>query len=72
MKLNKLMFREYDIRGVYGKDITPNNSYLIGKAFASNLKKRGITRTLVGYDNRKSSPIIEDKSNPPFKIILYL
>ncbi len=32
MELNKYMFREYDIRGIYGKDINPEISYLIGKA----------------------------------------
>jgi len=59
MELNKLMFREYDIRGVYGKDIDEGVSYLIGKAFGSKLKELGLNKTIVGYDNRKSSPIIE-------------
>ena len=59
MELNKLMFREYDIRGVYGKDIDEEVSYLIGKAFGSKLKEFGLNKTIVGYDNRKSSPIIE-------------
>ena len=59
MKLNKYMFREYDIRGIYGKDIDEEISYLIGKAFGTKLKRLGIKETLVGYDNRKSSPIIE-------------
>ena len=59
MEINKLIFREYDIRGVYGKDIDEEVSYLIGKAFGSKLKEFGLNKTLVGYDNRKSSPIIE-------------
>ena len=59
MKLNKLIFREYDIRGVYGKDINEEISYLIGKAFGTKLASFGLTKTIVGYDNRKSSPIIE-------------
>ena len=59
MKLNKLMFREYDIRGIYGVDIDEEVAYLIGRAFGSNLIKLGKTKTLVGYDNRSSSPIIE-------------
>jgi len=29
------MFREYDIRGVYGKDINEEVAYLVGKAFGS-------------------------------------
>ena len=39
MEINKYMFREYDIRGVYGKDINEEISYLIGKAFGTKLKR---------------------------------
>ena len=53
------MFREYDIRGVYGKDIDEEISYLIGKAFGTKLASLGKDTTIVGYDNRISSPIIE-------------
>ena len=60
MELNKYMFREYDIRGVWGKDINEEVSYLIGRAFGSKLKRLGKVETLVGYDNRYSSPIIEE------------
>lgn len=59
MDINNLMFREYDIRGVYKEDINEEISYLIGKAYASNLIKRGKNKAIVGYDNRTSSPIIE-------------
>lgn len=60
MELNKYMFREYDIRGVWNKDINPEISYLIGRAFGSKLKRIGKNKTLVGYDNRYSSPEIEE------------
>ena len=60
MEINKYMFREYDIRGVYGKDINEEISYLIGKAFGTKLNRLGHKKTLVGYDNRYSSPIIEE------------
>ena len=59
MELNKDIFREYDIRGVYPTDIDKNTAYLIGRAFASNLKRMGKDKTLVGYDNRYSSPELE-------------
>ena len=59
MNINKYIFREYDIRGVYEKDITEEVAYLIGRAFGTKLKRLGKTETLVGYDNRFSSPIIE-------------
>ena len=60
MEINKYMFREYDIRGVYGKDINEEVSYLIGLAFGTKLKRLGKDTTLVGYDNRYSSPVIEE------------
>ena len=60
MELNKYMFREYDIRGVWGRDINEEISYLIGRAFGTKLKRFGKVETLVGYDNRHSSPIIEE------------
>ena len=59
MEINKYMFREYDIRGVWGKDINEEVSYLIGRSFGSKLKRLGKLETLVGYDNRYSSPTIE-------------
>ena len=59
MELNKYMFREYDIIGVWGKDINEEVSYLIGRAFGSKLKRLGKVETIVGYDNRYSSPTIE-------------
>ena len=31
MEINKYIFREYDIRGVYNKDITEEVAYLIGR-----------------------------------------
>lgn len=55
------MFREYDIRGVYGKDITDEVAYLIGRAFGTKLRRYGKTKTLVGHDNRYSSPALEKK-----------
>lgn len=60
MKVNKLMFREYDIRGIYGEDIDEEISYLIGRAFASKLTKLGLNKTVLAHDNRLSSPIIKE------------
>lgn len=60
MEINKYIFREYDIRGVYNKDITENIAYLIGKAFGTKLRRYGKNTTLVGYDNRYSSPSLEE------------
>lgn len=60
MKINKYMFREYDIRGVYGQDIDEEISYLVGIAFGTKLKRLGKEKTIVGYDNRYSSPKLEE------------
>ena len=60
MKVNKLMFREYDIRGIYGEDIDEEVSYLIGRAFASKLTKLGLNKTVLAHDNRLSSPVIKE------------
>ena len=51
------MFREYDIRGrVCDEELCPENVYKIVKAYSVYLHKRNITRSVVGYDNRKCSP----------------
>jgi len=60
MELNRNIFREYDIRGVYEKDIDGEVAYLIGRAFGSKLRKINKDTTLVGYDNRYSSPLLEE------------
>lgn len=59
MRLNRLMFREYDIRGIWNDDINEEVSYHIGRAFATKLLSFGKTKMIVGYDNRLSSETIE-------------
>ncbi|MBC7074051.1 hypothetical protein H5T58_01540 [Candidatus Parcubacteria bacterium] len=49
MEINLSIFRAYDIRGIYGKDITENVFQKIGFAIAKKGKKY-----LVGHDIRKS------------------
>ena len=51
------MFREYDIRGkVCPEELSDENVYKIVSAYAKYLKKRAITRAVVGYDSRSCSP----------------
>ena len=59
MKVNSAMFREYDIRGVYGEDLSEEVAYLIGRAFGTKLREKGIPSTVVAYDNRLSSVELE-------------
>jgi len=51
------IFRAYDIRGVYGRDIVEDDAKLIGLAFATYLGGRGKT-IAVGWDVRKSSSVL--------------
>ncbi len=51
------IFREYDIRGVVGADLTAEVARRIGRGFAAYLEQAGASmRALVGQDNRLSSP----------------
>ena len=59
MKVNSEMFREYDIRGVYGVDLNEEVAYLIGRAFGTKLRELNIPSTVVAYDNRLSSVELE-------------
>jgi phosphomannomutase/phosphoglucomutase len=53
--MNPEMFREYDIRGIAGKDMTEDEVVLIGKAVGSFLKQRGCSKLNVGRDCRLTS-----------------
>ncbi|CDI48521.1 phosphomannomutase/phosphoglucomutase [Clostridium tetani] len=57
--INKSIFRKYDIRGVYGEEVTENFAELLGKTFGSFLIRKGEKKIVVGMDNRKSSPSIK-------------
>lgn len=51
------IYREYDIRGIYGKDLDEEIMKSIGKAVASFIRKNGwVDRVVVGNDIRTSSP----------------
>lgn len=57
MKIKKEIFRAYDIRGIYGSELTKEGSAAIGAAFGTVLRKRGLVnpKVVVGRDNRFSS-----------------
>lgn len=58
MKVRKEIFREYDIRGVVGEDLTPELATVIGRAVASKVQKAGKKEVAVGRDCRLSSPAL--------------
>ena len=51
MEIVKEIFRSYDIRGLYGKELTNDLAYLIGKAFGTISNET----VIVGHDARTSS-----------------
>ncbi|WP_066665322.1 MULTISPECIES: phosphoglucomutase/phosphomannomutase PgmG [unclassified Sphingomonas] len=51
--------REYDIRGIVGKTLGPDDARAIGRGFATLLRRAGGTRVAVGRDGRVSSPVLE-------------
>ncbi len=60
MKINRHIFREYDIRGVAEKDLSIEVVNAIGKAFGSFLRKKGETALILGRDVRLTSPQYRD------------
>jgi phosphomannomutase/phosphoglucomutase len=58
--INEHIFREYDIRGVVGKDLTEESVYAVARAIGTFYRKHNITRAGLGRDARESSPIFRD------------
>ena len=58
--INPQIFREYDIRGVVGKDLTPETVQLIGQAIGTYLKRQGAKSLVLGWDVRSSSVDFRD------------
>ncbi len=54
MKINPFIFRNYDIRGIVGKDLDAHNTEALGKAYGTLLHKRKIRHAVVGRDCRVS------------------
>ncbi len=55
MSINPQIFREYDIRGIVGKDLTPETVRNIGQAIGTYIKRQGGKSLVVGHDVRSSS-----------------
>jgi phosphomannomutase/phosphoglucomutase len=55
------LFREYDIRGIVGKELTESVAEGIGRAFATIGRERGLKTVSVGRDGRASSPMLRDR-----------
>ena len=58
-KFDSTVLREYDIRGIIGETLGPDDARAIGRGFATLLKQAGGSKVAVGYDGRVSSPMLE-------------
>ncbi len=54
--ISRKAFREYDVRGIVGHEITPELAYLIGRAFGAEVRSVQGKSICVGRDGRLSSP----------------
>ncbi|MBU6366601.1 MAG: phosphomannomutase/phosphoglucomutase [Gemmatimonadetes bacterium] len=61
MSINATIFRQYDVRGIVGRDLTAEVALALGRGFAALLAERGITGAVaVGRDNRPSGAMLRD------------
>ena len=56
MAVNPVVFREYDIRGVAGTDLTEETVGLVARALGTQVRAAGGSRVVVGRDVRLSGP----------------
>src|SRR6185503_6194708 len=50
------LFREYDLRGIVGQELTDSIAEQVGRAYCTYVKDRGVKTISVGRDGRLSSP----------------
>ncbi|CAN5787370.1 phosphomannomutase/phosphoglucomutase [soil metagenome] len=50
------ILREYDIRGIVGKQVHADDARAIGRTLGTLVRRKGGTRVALGYDGRLSSP----------------
>jgi len=58
--MNPRIFREYDIRGIVGEDLTLEIVREIGQGFGTFMAERGAKTVAIGRDNRLSSPSFKE------------
>ena len=60
MQINPHIFREYDIRGVVDKDLTPDVAQRLAQGFGTHLVTLGHRELVVGRDGRLSSKSLSE------------
>ena len=58
-RFDPTVLREYDIRGIIGETLGPDDARAIGRGFATLLRRAGGKTVAVGYDGRVGSPMLE-------------
>jgi phosphomannomutase/phosphoglucomutase len=58
--VNPRIFREYDIRGIVGEDLTPEVLEALGRAYGAYVESEGVKAVALGYDARLHSPLLRD------------
>ena len=58
--MNTNIFREYDIRGTVGDQLTDETVATLGSSIGTFFARNGARRIAIGYDARKSSPGFSD------------
>ena len=58
-QFHSTVLREYDIRGIIGETLGPDDARAIGRGFGTLIRRDGGRKVAVGYDGRISSPILE-------------
>ncbi|HNG04751.1 MAG TPA: phosphomannomutase, partial [Nitrospira sp.] len=53
------LFREYDLRGIVGEELTEPIAEQVGRAYATMAREQGASRISVGRDGRLSSPALQ-------------
>jgi len=61
MKVNREIFRQYDIRGIYEDDLKGDFPYYLGRGLGSYLRQQNKKTISVGGDNRLTTPEIKEK-----------
>ena len=55
ISVNPVIFREYDIRGIVGRDLTETVVEHLGRAYGTYIRRLGLRDVVVGRDGRLSS-----------------
>jgi len=55
-RFHPTILREYDIRGIVGETLSPADARVVGRTFATIVRRTGGRRICVGRDGRLSSP----------------